>query len=146
MRRILVIAAFLFLATAGAATAVALTRTITLKPGHCKKVSKSLRVCAAKAQGKATVTKTVTTTPPPTTAFSDGTYVVGSQVAAGRYETVNAIGSGGLCYWERLSGFSGNPGEILANGIASYGRVIVDILATDAGFTSSGCGSWTKVG
>jgi hypothetical protein len=152
MRRVPVAAGLLFLATAGAATAIAVDRTITIKPGHCKKVSKSLRVCARKAPRvtvrttvTTTTTQTVTTTPQPQVAFSDGTYVVGSQIVAGTYETVDAVASDGLCYWARLSGFGGTIDDIIANDDVFSGHAIVAIASTDAGFTSDGCGSWTKI-
>ena len=80
-------------------------------------------------------------TPPPPTppaGFGDGTYIVGQQIAAGRYQAAG----GGSCYWERLSGFGGTLGEIIAN---SFGRshVIVDIAPSDAGFHTDDCGPFT---
>ena len=59
-------------------------------------------------------------------------------VPAGRYQ---ALGGSG-CYWERLRGFSGALGDIIANDFLD-GHVIVDIAASDAGFNSKGCGSWS---
>jgi hypothetical protein len=75
---------------------------------------------------------------PPAT-FGDGTYTVGEDIQPGRYR---ARQLGNLCYWERLSGFSGDPNEIIANDIP-VGSAVVDILPGDAGFSSSGCGQWT---
>jgi hypothetical protein len=145
---------------AGAATAAVVSHTITLKPGKCKTVSRTLRICAGRGRTRTltvknnvtttitnsvTTTRTVTTTPTPQVAFSDGTYVVGSQIVAGTYETVNPVTSG-LCYWERLGGFGGTLEEIIANDDVFSGNTIVTISPSDAGFHSDGCGSWTKIG
>jgi hypothetical protein len=43
-----------------------------------------------------------------------------------------------------LSGFGGTLGEIIANDLAS-GPTIVTIAASDAGFQSSGCGTWSPL-
>jgi hypothetical protein len=52
--------------------------------------------------------------------------------------SVNAKG----CYWARLSGFGGSLDEIIANDNSPGSHVIVDIAATDVGFSSSSCGNW----
>jgi hypothetical protein len=75
--------------------------------------------------------------PPPPAGFGDGTYVVGQQVAAGRYQAPGGTG----CYWERLSGFGGTLDEIIANDFGTT-HVIVDIAPTDAGFSANGCGTF----
>jgi hypothetical protein len=80
--------------------------------------------------------KTVT---PKAPSFRRGTRQVGRNVEPGRYV---APGSS-FCYWARLSGFGGDLGDIIANGIVIRGQVIVDIQPTDVGFKSSGCGTWT---
>ena len=76
----------------------------------------------------------------PTSTFGEGMFAVGSQVAPGRYVSP-ATGGTSSCYWERLSGFSGEFAETLANDIDS-GQRIVDILAGDVGFSSSRCATW----
>ncbi len=45
--------------------------------------------------------------------------------------------------YERLSGFSGEFDDIIANNNADA-PAVVEIKSTDAGFTSTGCGTWTK--
>ena len=65
---------------------------------------------------------------------------VGVDIPAG---TFRARAPDGLCYWERLSGFGGTPSEIIANTIAD-GTSVVTIAPTDRGFSSSGCGTWTR--
>jgi hypothetical protein len=73
------------------------------------------------------------------TTFGDGTYIVKTDLVPGTYKS--AGGSG--CYWERLSGFGGTDAEILANDNVD-GPTIVTIKATDAGFSSHSCGTWTR--
>lgn len=72
--------------------------------------------------------------------FSDGTYQVGTDIQPGTYRTRE--GSTG-CYYERLSGFSGEMNDIIANNNTDA-PAVVTIEPTDAGFTSSSCGTWTK--
>ena len=71
--------------------------------------------------------------------FGAGTKKVGGTgIAPGRYVTTTAD----TCYWARLSGFGGTFDEILTNDFSTGKNVVVDILPTDVGFTSSGCGTW----
>jgi hypothetical protein len=65
---------------------------------------------------------------------------VNRDIPAGTYRVSNAQD----CYWARVSGFSGDIDEILANDIAS-GTVTVTVEPTDFGFTSQGCGQWTRL-
>lgn len=154
--------AIVLFATGVAAAGVDL-RKVILKPGQCVRIAK-VSVCSAKAKPTTTVTTpaaTVTTpappavtttvaTPPvtvtvittatPKVAFSDGTYRVGPDILAGTYREITASSS---CYWARLSGFGGTFSEIIANG---FGVSIVTIAPADAGFQSSDCGAWTKIG
>ena len=82
-----------------------------------------------------------TNTPPPVTTFGPGTHTVGSDIPAGIYR--NADFSDG-CYWERLSGFSGELEDIIANAFTNVGQ-IVEIKTSDAGFNAtSRCGTWTN--
>jgi hypothetical protein len=81
------------------------------------------------------------TSPPPVTTFGPGTYVVGTDIPAGTYR--NSGFSAG-CYWERLSGFSGDLGDIIANDFTNINQ-IVDIAPSDAGFhADTECGNWTN--
>ncbi|MEA3184333.1 MAG: hypothetical protein QOJ74_810, partial [Ilumatobacteraceae bacterium] len=77
--------------------------------------------------------------PPPAPTFHAGTYAVNSQIQPGRYVAETAASG---CYWERVSGFGGTIDEIIANDFQGFtGRVMVDILASDAGFRfTAGCG------
>lgn len=77
-------------------------------------------------------------TPAASLSFGSGMKLVGRDIAAGTYRGVG----GTSCYWERLRGFGGALGDIIANDIGQ-GPWIVTIAATDKGFNSSGCGLWT---
>jgi hypothetical protein len=69
--------------------------------------------------------------PPVVLTFQPGTHAVNTVIPPGRYIAQAKLG----CYWERSSGFGGTLGEIIANDFRSYtGPVIVDVLASDAGF------------
>lgn len=77
----------------------------------------------------------------PRTQFPAGTYLVNSEVVAGRYYADPVSG----CYWERLSGLGGTLGEILANDFVSYNaaQIIVDIASSDRAFSGDAdCGTW----
>jgi hypothetical protein len=71
-----------------------------------------------------------------------GAFLVGTQIAAGQYETEARP----ECYWERLSGFRGDTGDIIASDFdEDGGRQVVEIGASDVGFKSHGaCGTWTR--
>lgn len=108
-------------------------------------VAETAQSSATAATQAATPAPTRAATPEPTptpAGFGDGTQRVGTQIQAGRYRTRNA---GSLCYWARLSGFTGSLDEVIANDTASSPKsLVVDILPTDAGFQSRGCGRWTS--
>lgn len=76
----------------------------------------------------------------PQTTIPDGTWLVGEEVSPGTY----AAPGGESCYWERLSGFSGDFDDIIANGL-SESRSIVEIASSDVGFSTNGCGEWTPI-
>ena len=78
----------------------------------------------------------------PGQSFDDGTFIVGVEVAPGRYRAQTPSDS---CYWFRLSDFLGEYGETRHgwDGRRSDRTSIVDIDAEDAGFYSSGCGTWS---
>lgn len=91
----------------------------------------------ATASASATSSDTASSTD---ASFGDGTYQVGADIQPGTYRTRE--GSPG-CYYERLSGFSGEFDDIISNG-STDAPAIVTIKPTDSGFTSQGCGTWTK--
>jgi hypothetical protein len=82
----------------------------------------------------------VAATPVPRFAqFSNGIFEVGPDVRPGTYRMRS--GSDG-CYFARLKGFGGVLDDILANDNAD-GPAVVTILATDKGFQSDNCATWT---
>lgn len=72
----------------------------------------------------------------------DGFYSVGEEMAAGTWKST---GGGNSCYWERLSGFSGDFDDIITNYLGTAG-VTVTIPTSDKAFKSDGCGSWEYIG
>jgi hypothetical protein len=74
------------------------------------------------------------------TSFGDGDFIVGTDMIPGTYRNVATTG----CYYARLSGFGHTLNEIIANDNAD-GQAVVTIAASDAGFESSRCGTWTKI-
>lgn len=72
--------------------------------------------------------------------FGDGTYRVGSDIDPGTYRAPG----GNSCYWERLSGFGGDLNDIITNEVAVKNPVVT-IEASDAGFSTDGCGTWERL-
>ena len=97
---------------------------------------------ASTSASGATTTK-ATATPPPKPKFAtfhDGTQRVGKDIQPGTYRT--RTGSSG-CYFARLKGFGGSIDDILANDNTDA-PAVVTIAATDQGFQSSNCATWTS--
>jgi hypothetical protein len=74
------------------------------------------------------------------TTFSDGMYIVGTDIKPGTYKSSGQTG----CYYARLSGFGNTTDDILANDNTDT-PAIVTISSSDAGFQSKGCGNWSKI-
>jgi hypothetical protein len=70
--------------------------------------------------------------------ITDGVWIVGIDLEPGSYQA----DGGSLCYWQRLSGFGGTADEVLQQGTPDD-PAVVEIMPTDAGFSSSRCGEWT---
>jgi len=93
------------------------------------------------AQGCGTWTQDLSpVTSDPSAPFGDGMYQVGSVVAPGTWRNDSTPG----CYWARLSGFSHETSQIVANNFGDD-QQIVTIGSGDVGFEASGCGTWTKI-
>jgi hypothetical protein len=69
-----------------------------------------------------------------------GVFIVGTDIAPGVWRAEGTEN----CYWARLSGFSGELKDIIANDIGP-GPAIVEVSASDAGFETSNCGTWVKI-
>lgn len=82
------------------------------------------------------------TTPSPTAPFGEGMYLVGHEIAPGTWRNSDSSES---CYWKRMRSFTGEFDDIIANGLSESIQTVT-IAATDAGFESSRCGVWTKIG
>lgn len=79
----------------------------------------------------------------PTSNHGGGHFVVGTEVAPGTWRNTSPTGS---CYWERLSGFSGQLNHIITNNFTDSIQT-VSIAPSDVGFYASrGCGTWTFLG
>lgn len=72
----------------------------------------------------------------------DGFFTVGDEIAPG---TWRSTGGGDSCYWERLSGLSGEFEDIIANHFGTAG-VTVTIATSDKAFKAEGCGTWKYLG
>lgn len=68
-----------------------------------------------------------------------GVYLVGEDIQPGTYR-MNLDG-GSSCYWARLSGLSGELGDIITNDNVS-GQAFVTIAETDVAFETSRCSEW----
>ena len=79
----------------------------------------------------------------PASQFYDGVYIVGRDIAPGRYISPGVEGE--ICFWSRLTSFDGDPFNRL-NVYASRGQAITTILGSDVGFRSFGCGEWQVLG
>ncbi len=72
------------------------------------------------------------------TEFDDGSHIVGLDIAPGIY---TADSGDGLCDWFRTAPF-GDTSPDNTGGYASVGIQLAQILPTDTGFYSRGCGPW----
>jgi len=79
----------------------------------------------------------LTAVDPVMTTIPEGKWVLGTHIAPGTYQAPG----GNDCAWERLSGLSGTPDDIIANELPS-GQAVVEIDPSDIAFNSSGCGEW----
>lgn len=82
---------------------------------------------------------------PQVTTFEPGTFVVGTDIAPGAYQSTGAVSTGQgtvSCFWQRLNGFEGLLSNVTETDAAA-GPTTVLIADDDAGFASSaGCGTW----
>ena len=71
--------------------------------------------------------------------FSDGLWIVGAEIAPGRYRAAEGIGE--ACRWERLHGPRESGDRARTQGVSRF----VEIAADDTGFVSAECGGWTAM-
>lgn len=80
---------------------------------------------------------------PEPTGFGAGTWEVGEEIPPGTYVADAGDGIFDSCYWARLSGFSGDLDDIIANDIVA-GRGRVTIAKSDAGVEFTGDCRWVE--
>ncbi len=71
----------------------------------------------------------------------DGDWLVNTQLTPGIYRASDQA----ECRWARHSGFSGETTDTIDDDLLPSTRTLIEVLATDVGFASSGCGSWQLV-
>lgn len=82
--------------------------------------------------------------PNPNVIDSDGTFIVGTEVAPGTWRAKVPADSFG-CYWARLKNLDGDFTAIIANNNGLPGSAMtVTIKDSDKGFETRGCGKWSK--
>jgi hypothetical protein len=74
---------------------------------------------------------------PKTTIDTDGTYVVGTDIAPGTYTSAGPLGDG-ACYWKRMAG-----DQIVHNALTKKPQVVL-IDPADTAFTTNECQPWQK--
>lgn len=101
---------------------------------------------ASPASSRATSPVAATTLAPSKAApqtFGSGTYVVGKEIAPGRY--VATMTEGQYCYWERLKSDSGDLDDVIANEVyADPGKRSFTVKATDKYVQFKGDCTWAR--
>jgi ABC-type amino acid transport substrate-binding protein len=130
MRGLFVVAAGLLLAGCSASPAPAPTVTAT-----------TTATVETTVTATPTVTVTVTAPPPaPVSAIDEGMWTVGTDIAPGKYRTIDAVSDG--CYWA-ITRSGSNGDDIVANANVTGGHPVV-VLKRGQDFDTEGCGSWAK--
>jgi hypothetical protein len=81
---------------------------------------------------------------PPAGPFTDGTYLVGTDMPAGNYVTDGTGTVAGDCYWARHKNDGGSAGDIIANNVGA-GKGRFTARNGEVVELSLGC-TWTKAG
>ena len=119
------------------------TSAVTTTTTTEKTTTTTEHITTTTAQATTTTEQTTATTEKPKIVqkeYGPGIYVVGDDIEPGIYRS-----EGGVIYFARLSGFSGELDDILANGALPSGPVYVEIKSTDAAFKTEGSGKWRKI-
>lgn len=124
--------------TAGGYTAEQASKVIAVSaadmcPRYTSAVDAALTPVAVPVQAAATAPAY------PLNQITEGTYLVGSEVAPGQYVTEGAS----ICYWEREKNTEGGFQAIIANGNAQ-GHTTVTIKGGDKAFKVTGSCTFTK--
>lgn len=89
---------------------------------------------------KVTVTPKAKAKPKPKAVIEEGTWVVGLDIPAGTYRSLEAVSS--RCYWS-ITRTGSNGADIIQNDIPGGGRPMVT-LKKGHDFTTRRCGEWGK--
>lgn len=127
--------------TEASATTLASSTTTTSTTTTSTTTTSTTTTTAPQPTTTTTTTPTTTTVPELEAAFSNGTWLVGTEIAPGVYQTRRDVS---FCYWERLSGLGGTFDEIITNANV-IGQGIVEIDDGDEAFSASGCGEWIEL-
>jgi hypothetical protein len=135
-----IVGAFLIGLLIGAAGGGDSTDSTTATPGTTATVTATVTASAEPASAP-TVTKTTTVkvTPVPKAEITEGVWVVGTDIKAGTYRTIEAVSDG--CYWE----IDRKPGsdDIVQNDNPTGGRPTVN-LRDGQQFITNDCGDWAR--
>ena len=124
----------------GSATAESPASTATVTKAAATVTVTSTQTADAKPAATVTVTAAAPAAPAAPAGITDGSYLVGTEIALGTYKS---SGGGSLCYADTQD----KAGNILEQEVGAQGAsVIIRILSGAYTFKSSGCGTWTKVG
>ncbi|MGH2461998.1 MAG: hypothetical protein ACRDFZ_00030 [Candidatus Limnocylindria bacterium] len=74
----------------------------------------------------------------------DGVFIVGTDVAPGTWTSTASSDADVRCFVELLIGFGGNELEVSFRDFTESGGMTVTIEETDHGFSTEGCGTWTR--
>lgn len=78
-----------------------------------------------------------------TTGITDGTYLVGTEIASGTYKSSGGMATDSMCYVETQD----KAGNVLDGEIGLGGGSMTFKIPPDAyKFKATGCGTWTKIG
>ncbi|MGW2392773.1 hypothetical protein ACWCYK_25195 [Streptomyces lydicamycinicus] len=115
------------------------------EPARTGTVTVTAKTAQATAEKAGRTTGPTTQAAAPATTVSQGSYLVGKDIAAGTYWTGGPAASDvPLCYWARAKDSSGTMAGILANGTPKGpARVTVNTGET---FETHGCRQWTRIG
>jgi hypothetical protein len=140
-----------YLRTNGIGRIGAVAQNVTAQGGYSLAESMTFALLAVKHFCPEVNNQPATTTPvaapvvvadtPPNT-FSDGTYLVGTDMPAGNYTTDGTGSTSGSCYWSRNKNDGGSAGNIIKNNVgAGPGRYTAQ--KGEIVILSLGC-TWTK--
>ena len=115
-------------------------QTVTVTAPAPPPVTETVKV-PGPARTTVAVVKTVQAPPPaPVSAIEEGVWTVGSDIAPGKYRTIDAVSDG--CYW-KISTSGTNGDDIVSNDNPSGGHPVVT-LRKGQDFQTQDCGSWAK--